>query len=201
MNELFGCKITPFSKAKALVDWVNGGAAVEEAARTKWLLAHCDDGIVWGKFKQDKWELSSEPFPRISPKLTIENVQQLRLFEQEREFLAWRTDDGLQGRVLADTGNSGIESDRQPIQECQILIGDRLLDGPSNGFSVVGEAGGSRHAVPVPCEAEDFKKDERPYWPLRLAVRHYLTRDRDSGAVRVAASRLVNVYKVEKRSG
>ena len=67
----------------------------------------------------------------------------------------------------------------------------------------MGEAGGARHAVPVTCKEGDFKKREknreRPDWPLRLAVKHYLTRDEGSGVVRVAASRLVNVYNVKKK--
>ena len=204
MSELSGCMLTPFSKSQtlALLNWVGDqDATIEEAAGTQWLLAYCDDGVVWGRYKQEKWNLSSKPFPGVSPELSAENLQQLRLFGKEREVLIWRADDGFSGRVLTDTKVTDENKEQlRPKQESQILIGDRLLAGPYDGFSLVGEAGGARHAVPVHCEPEDFNRGgQSPWWPLRLTLRHYMTQGQDAGTVRIAASRLVEVYNIKRR--
>lgn len=83
---LYGGKTTPFLQGDALLTWVNGkGTAVADAADTFWLLAHCDDGVVWGKWsqKQNHWLLSNVEFAeygKVSPEITQENLQQLRVF-------------------------------------------------------------------------------------------------------------------------
>lgn len=198
MIALYGCTINPVSDCKALLAWVNGkGAAVTEAVGTAWLLAHCDDGVVWGKRDDPRspWLLSNVPFPKISPLLIEGNLQQLRLFGAEREVLVWRTEIGFAGRILEDDGAVFSNDDPlRPKHEPQVLVGDRLLAGPVSGFSLVGDARGSRHAVPLLCEEKDFKDSNRTCWPLRLKVRHYFTQEA-SGAVRIAASRLVNLTK------
>ena len=85
MSELFGCALTSFSEDQALLAWVKGeGLLINEATGTQWLLAHCDDGVVWGRCEQGKWQLSSGPFPDVSPELSAENLQQLRLFGKEK---------------------------------------------------------------------------------------------------------------------
>lgn len=196
MTALYGCTKNPVSDCKALLAWVNGkGAAVTEAAGTVWLLAHCDDGVVWGKRddQQSPWLLSNVPFPKISPLLIEGNLQQLRLFGAEREVLVWRTEIGFAGRILVDDGAVFSNGDPlRPKHERHVLVGDRLLAGPVGGFSLVGDARGSRHAVPVECRGEDFLQQGRPYTPLRLQVRHYVNQN-ESGVVRVATSRLVNL--------
>ena len=198
MSRLFGCVLNSFAVGEGLIDWVTGHRerAVAEAAGTCWLLAHCDDGVVWGRYENDRWHLSSTPFPNISPAMERQNVQQLRVFGENHEVLIWRTEHGFRGRVLRDSDDSDVNRDLQPKQESQILVGDRLLDGPCAGFSLVGDAAGTRHAVPLHCQESYFDPPSR--WPLRLSVTHYLTQDDDSGTVRVGASRLVDVCIKEK---
>ena len=201
MSTLYGCTLTSFSKGKELLAWVRGeGEAVPEAAGTCWLLAHCDDGVVWGRYDttQGNWKLSSGPFPCISPELKEDNLQQLRLFGEDMEVLIWRTENNFQGRILQDAKDPD-EKELHPLKEKRILVGDRILDEPDDNFTLVGDAGGSRHAVPICCKAEDFEKRGRPHWPLRLAVKHYLTQDQDTGVVRVTASRLVEVYNIKNK--
>ena len=202
MTTVYGCTIQPVAVAacKALIAWVNGtGSAIAEAANTDWLLAHCNDGVVWGRWdvQQNRWRLSTVQFPkygRVSPLLAEENLQQLRVFGSEREVLVWRTEGGFTGRVLIE-GSGTVRQELQPKEEKHILVGDRLLAGPVDGFSLVGDARGSRHAVPLLCEEKDFKDGNRTRWPLRLTVRHYFTQNEDTGVVQIAASRLVKVMK------
>lgn len=201
MSTLYGCTLTSFSKGKELLAWVRGeGGAVTEVAGTCWLLAHCDDGVVWGKYDktEKKWKLSSEPFPHISPKLREDNLQQLRLFGENMEVLIWRVENNFQGRILQDDKDPDEEG-LHPLKEDRILVGDRILDGPYDNFTLVGDAGGSRHAVPICCKAEDFEKRGHPHWPLRLTIKHYLTQDQDTGVVRVTASRLVKAYNIKNK--
>ncbi len=201
MSELYGYTLTPFSKGTELLTWVRGkGCAVAEAADTRWLLAHCDDGVVWGRYDttQGNWMLSSGPFPNISPELREDNLQQLRLFGEDREVLIWRAENDFQGRILQDEEDPD-EEELHPQIEARILVGDRRLVDPKDNFTLVGDAAGSRHAVPICCKAEDFEKQGRPYWPLRLEVKHYLTQDQDTGVVRVTTSRLVKVYNIKNK--
>ena len=200
MSTLYGCMLTSFSKGRELLTWVRGeGVPVPEATGTCWLLAHCDDGVVWGRYDktQGNWKLSSKPFPDISPELKEDNLQQLRLFGADMEVLIWRAENNFQGRILQDEEDPD-EEELHPLKEDRILVGDRRLADPDDNFTLVGDAGGSRHAVPICCKAEDFEKRGRPY-PLRLAVKHYLTQDQDTGVVRVTASRLVEVYNINNK--
>ncbi len=203
MSKLYGCMLTSFSKGKELLACVRGeGEAVAEVAGTCWLLAYCDDGVVWGRYDttQKKWKLSSEPFPHISPNLREDNLQQLRLFGADMEVLIWRAENNFQGRILQDAKDPD-EKELHPLKEKRILVGDRILADPDDDFTLVGDAGGSHHAVPICCKAEDFVKSGHPCWPLRLAVKHYLTQDQDTGVVRVTASRLVKVYNINNKRG
>jgi len=200
MTQVHGCSINPFSDGTALIAWVNGnGNEVAAAADTSWLLAYCDDGVVWGKWDsaQKQWLLSNVSFPKVSPLLTKVNLQQLRVFGPNREVLVWRVEDGLNGRVLVDSADPTDNSLRTKTEK-HILVGDRLLDGPVGEFSLVGDASGSRHAIPLACEEKDFKDGNRTRWPLRLQVKHYFTQDDTTGVVRIAVSRLVKVWNAMK---
>jgi len=93
---------------------------------------------------------------------------------------------------VVDKKDADAGSPTRPDDEPRILLGNRLLDGPREGFTLVGTAGGAQHAVPLQCTVKDFEKGT---WPLRLKVRHYFQQDQNTGAVRVALSRLVDVFK------
>ncbi len=95
-----------------------------------------------------------------------------------------------------------------PLDDQRVLIGDRVLDHPDgssrDGFTLVGDATGSRQVVPLNCAPDHFRRTQRDrssdeyivtgLWPLRLHLRHYLQADPGgSGTVRVAATRLVRV--------
>ena len=197
MSRLEGCRIKPLDsqECQTVVDWVTGGAEpLVGLDRLVWLLAHCRDGVTWGKFNGDSrsWRLSSTPFPDLSPKITELNLLEMRLFGPTEEVLIWHTRTGFSGRRLLDEQTQDQESPTKPDDEARILLGDRLVDDAKEGFTRVSTASGMEQAVPLECEEGDFTDGRQP---LRFKVRYYFEQDAQTGAVRVAASRLVDVYK------
>lgn len=197
MSRLHGCTIEPLDieACRVVMEWVAGGA---EPAKNRrgfiWLLAHCRDGVTWGWWDKDSqaWRLSSAPFPDLCPNISKINLLEMRLFEAEGETLIWREEAGFSGRRLTDEPIQDQNSPTRPDDEIRILLGDRLMDGPKDGFTRVRTASGTQQAVPLSCADEDFT-DGR--WPLRLKLRHYFEKDQEAGAVRVAATRLMDVFK------
>jgi hypothetical protein len=72
-----GCRLEPVEDATCRA-WLNhvtaGGFARGSGRDLQWLLAHGDDGVVWGRQNVHGWRFSFEPFPAISPRLGTENV-------------------------------------------------------------------------------------------------------------------------------
>jgi len=204
MNRLEGCivKFLDNNDCRRILDWVTGGGQFQDSLITgdisadahSWLLAHCSDGVAWGRFHKElkKWRLSSAVFPDLCPPVSVENLLEIRLFGPEDEILMWRKGAELSGRRLIDNYDENDDSPVRPHTETRILLGDRLIEQPQGGFSRVGTAVGAEQAVPLECEENDFRGGR---WPLRLEMRHYFQQDTESGAVRVAATRLVNVSK------
>lgn len=194
-----GCRLEPVVEAacRSWLDHVTAdGPAPHSSHDLCWLLAHCDDGVVWGRRDTNGWRLSSHPFPDVSPRLSGGNVQQFRLFGPQSEILVWRTDDGLLGRWLTHAPD-GVDASLRPEKQEYILVGDRVLQPVQEGFTVVGDDRGSRHAVPLACPETQFPAQPRRH-PLRLAVWHYFAADERSGIVRIVASRLAGVRLVTK---
>ena len=79
-----------------------------------------------------------------------------------------------------------------PLDETRILLGNRLLAPPRAHFSRVAAPTGAEQVVPLNLSEADFK-DGR--WPLRLEVRHYKQQDPETGDVRLAATRLVEIRR------
>jgi CRISPR-associated protein (TIGR03984 family) len=196
-----GCRLEVVEDATCR-DWLNhvtaGGPAPEGGPDLRWLLAHCDDGVVWGRRNAEGWRLSFEPFPAISPRLGTENLQQIRLFGPEGELLVWRADDRFRGRLLTHQPD-GADPSLNPETQDYVLIGDRVLQSARDGFTVVGDGRGSRHAAPLICPESAFPVQPRRH-PLRLKVWHYFAADTESGLVRVVASRLADVWMATKEN-
>jgi len=184
------------------LQWVTGKSGEDGCStKVKWLLAHCHDGVTWGQLGDDhSWLVSSAFFPQVSPAISESNLLELRLFCEKCEILIWRTDKGFSGRCLTDNGEPDKNDPCRPDTETRILLGDRMLpdsnqkrQNPASGFTCVATARGLQQAVPVVCTKEDFSEGR---WPLRLGLKNYFEQDEETGVVRVAASRLVNVKKV-----
>lgn len=166
-----------------------------KAYRLTTLLAHADDGVIWGKVTDDVLVTSHDVFgDSPSPELRAKTLQQARLFGEKAELLLWRATGGWQARLVEDAPDTGEHYD-QP----QLLWGNRYVNSRA-GFTLVEEGRqGLRHAPPVYVPKAEFD-DERH--PLCLWVRHYLTTDSKTGVVDVGLSRLVKVdyapHDVEK---
>lgn len=54
MIRLEGCHIAPLDQegCRAVLEWVAGGVKPAECGDVDWLLAHCRDGVTWGRFER-----------------------------------------------------------------------------------------------------------------------------------------------------
>jgi len=150
------------------------------------LLAHADDGVIWGTVDGAKLLTSHDVFgDSLSPPLRTVTLQQARLFGECVELLLWRAESEWRARLVEDTPDGGKHYD-----EFQTLWGNRCVQA-RDGFALVCEGRqGLRHAPPVNIPAAEFSEDHRP---LRLQVRHYLKVEPETGLLRVTLSRLVRV--------
>jgi len=155
-----------------------------------WLLAHADDGVIWGKRQKDgsltlSGEVFNDPdrFPSIAVDLDAETLQQARIFGPEGELLIWRGDDGFYWRSIDD----GPEPPDDAIEEWHLLwgMGERIA--AQDGFSLLQEGQrGQRHAPPL--DIDSVPNADRP----ALKVRHYIAYDKEDQAY-IALSRLVKL--------
>jgi CRISPR-associated protein (TIGR03984 family) len=172
---------------------------LESEAKThglRWLLAHADDGIIWGKVDAGGALLTSHEAAKgngqaeaVCPPLRLMTLQQARLFSAQAELLAWRDgDNALRARLIADVeeGGEAHESPASPpdwaraFDEPQLLWGTRGVALTPDFTLLEDSAQGLRHAVPLSMNGMRL--------PAQLCVRHYLARE---DFARVVVSRLV----------
>jgi CRISPR-associated protein (TIGR03984 family) len=179
-------------------DWLQTQAAQH---KLKWLLAHADDGVIWGRVDDGKVVTSHEAGQasaearRVCPELRNQTLQQARLFSEAAELLLWRDGDNQwHARLIRDADTQQGEQSNwdDAIDEAQILWGTDPTP-LTDGFTMMSDGEqGLRHAVPLKIEKK-FNEETRP---LRLHVRHYLTR---GGIACIEASRLLKL-DMEKQS-
>jgi CRISPR-associated protein (TIGR03984 family) len=154
--------------------------ALSEQARLyglRWLLAHADDGVIWGELCDGELHLSCNTFPEVSPLLRNETLQQVRLFGHLAELLMWRDGSTWRARLIQDYGESHLYYD-----EAHLLWGTGV-DLKKDGFVLLRQGKeGLRHAPPL------ASPDSQP----KLKIRHYIAYDRDCQAY-IAYSRLVSL--------
>ncbi|MGB0384011.1 MAG: type III-D CRISPR-associated protein Csx19 [Ardenticatenaceae bacterium] len=152
----------------------------------RYLLAHADDGVIWGRVDDDKLLTSHDVMPKYSPKLCSITLQQCRLFSQRGELLLWNDEGQWCARLVTDHNIS----EEDYFEEKQILWGDKVdrVDKKTT-FSFMREgAQGMRHAVPI-----YVLKEEAQNRRLRLIVRHFITYNND-GEASIRTSRLVDFH-------
>lgn len=193
MSEVL-CKKLPID---AIVDDKTLTSWLKEQARTwklNYLLAHAEDGVIWGRFDEGQLTTAEQVFHKPEfkvdfPTLRLLTLQQCRIFGEHGEVLLWRTGETWRSRLVQDN------SEGDKISERQILWGTHgekrdnftLLRHGSQGF---------RHAVP----SSEIELGDRHQLinPVRLIVHHYITYD-DDGVARISLSRLVDLT-TEKES-
>jgi CRISPR-associated protein (TIGR03984 family) len=189
MNRIEGCQIDRIDAAasRAWLCHVRGhGALPAPLGSPAWLLCHCDDGVTWGCLDGGVWRLGSEVFSEVCPVPSEINIQELRLFSPTCEVLIWRRETELRGRILHDGAPPLLDSPTKPQYEERLLLGGRVAE-TRDGFTRVCDGTGFGQVLPP------ILVHGRYTCPSILAVRHYFSQDKDSGCVRVAATRLVEV--------
>lgn len=181
-----GATITSLNSkdAEEWIAWLSGdsNSAPSETYGVQYALAHSDAGVTWGYLdNQASWKLGSDVDPVLCPRLEAKSLHELRVFGTEAEVLIWRGNEGLQGRMLADNDVIFNSSDPlRPLNEGRWLRGDPPEEHDhDSGFVRYVDGGGAQHLVP-----QSF--------PKKFSVRHYLEQDASTGAVRIAATRLVD---------
>jgi CRISPR-associated protein (TIGR03984 family) len=148
-----------------------------------WLLAHADDGVIWGRRDPDgQLVLSGDVFehPAIAIALRPQTLQRARVFGSGGELLAWRTGNGFAARLIQD----GPELPPDTLCEKHLLWALGRPGETRAGFTLLTEGQrGLCHAPPViPI------RDKRP----ALVVWHYVNYDAE-GQAYIALSRLAGL--------
>jgi CRISPR-associated protein (TIGR03984 family) len=183
---------------------------LQEQAQTRnlqWLLAHADDGIIWGcidaqgqlllsrtaleaqqQYNRDYGHENLEITTalQVCPVLRIETLQQARLFAAHAELLLWRDgDNAFHARLIQDSATAEDADWLEAFDEAWMLWGTHGLPLP-HGFTLWRDgAQGLRHVIPWPMRIDREAQTEPPH----LIVRHYLAREEIFA--RVVISRLV----------
>jgi CRISPR-associated protein (TIGR03984 family) len=191
-KEIAGCEIIPLDQAACgrYLAWLRGDGRPDGADGIHWALGHFDNGVTWGRLddKAACWVSSHDAAPDVSPAIREETLQELRLCGAHREVLIWRTHLGLRGRVILDSPGTDKADPASPVNESRLLRGDRVDVVYANGFTLVSDKTGARQVLPMRITDPQLTSGQ-----VRLVVRHYFQRDDRSGAVRVAATRLVGL--------
>ncbi len=175
----------------AAADWLRQQAVAHQLV---WLLAHADDGVIWGRLDGGRLLTSHEAAQgderalACCPPLREETLQQARLFAQHAELLLWRDgDNAWHARLIRDAREGEPTTWDDALDERQMLWGTRGTPRP-HGFTLLEDgAQGLRHAVPMQLPLAEGGKTRPP----RLVVRHYL--DKNDPFARIVASRLVGL--------
>lgn len=159
-----------------------------------WLLAHADDGVIWGRIENGQLLTShdaaqnDDEAKKVCPPLLIKTLQQARLFAAHGELLLWRDGDNVwNARLIRDAKNGESIDWDEAFDEPQMLWGTHGKHLSFN-FTLLedGAQGGLRHAVPCALPLGTDHKTTPPC----LRVRHYINKD---GFTRIVASRLVDL--------
>jgi CRISPR-associated protein (TIGR03984 family) len=158
-----------------------------------WLLAHADDGVIWGHMLAGQLLTSYDAAQndnearRICPRLRIETLQQARLFATHAELLLWRDgDNACHARLIRDAKTGESTEWDEAFEEPQLLWGTHGKHLPSDFTLLEDGAQGLRHAVPQRLSLGA----NREATPPRLFVRHYINK---LGFTRIVASRLLDL--------
>ena len=185
-------------RAEPLTTSSDAAAWIAHTAQTlglRYLLAHADDGVVWGRLGGSQLVT---PFAHgVGAALRTTTLQEARLFDESGEVLLWRDGSGFRARLIRGCQEGESPSWAGTFEEPHLLWGDHA-EPLAGGFTLLREgAEGLLHAPPVSNLTGNNVS-------LALLVRHYVSHAprRDAppgerraqpaaGLARVATSRLV----------
>lgn len=198
--------------AQQATEWFTEQAnalAAKVGAADWYLLAHADDGVIWGRVASGNLTTSdkaiNDKHATLSPNDTAraeveaalktcaplrgETLQQARLFCESAELFVWRDGDNrFHARLIRDRRDNEQSVWDECFDERQMLWGTDDTPLPHDFTLWSDGAQGLRHAMPLPPAINAQGKAAPP----RLIVRHYISM---KGFARVEASRLVGFGK------
>lgn len=169
-----------------LRQWINDQAKTYQLV---YLLAHAEDGVIWGHFNKGDLLTSGEVFDNL-PVLRSLTLQQCRIFGKPGEILLWKTEQGWRSRLCQEKGDSNIDL----LEEDQLLWGTKKARDEKDGFTLLADGSqGLKHAVPlVSIPFSEERTNVRH--PVHLKVHHYIAYDPDDGLASIFLSRLVDLF-------
>ncbi|MCA9941325.1 MAG: TIGR03984 family CRISPR-associated protein [Anaerolineales bacterium] len=199
-------------EAKEIGDVHTWLAGIADTHKLTYLLAHSDEGVIWGRMSGKTLLTSHEvasghPVARkVCPPLHTDTLQQARLFSQEAELLLWRSDTGWCARLIRDAKEDETPLWTEAFDEPQVLWGTSPEPLKDDFMLWTEGAQGLRHALPLTDiyirkttrDVAGQEQERQEPRPPRLRIRHYLGPE---DTARIAASRLVGFdSKWEKQS-
>lgn len=196
---LFGCELLPLDAmtCEQYLAWLlseHDASVLGDVGSLIWVLTHCHDGVTWGRYDitQKSWLLGNAIAPDISPPILRKSILELRIFGEVGEILIWRTDTGLQGRVLRESASAPQSNDSayplRPVDESRILLGTHVLKQYVEGFTHVSDGTAKEQVLPLIVTDNHLR-----FGNARLVIRNYYEADNMTGVVRIAATRLVKL--------
>jgi CRISPR-associated protein (TIGR03984 family) len=187
------CKPEALAEGTDPIQWLVGQAKTDMTL----LLAHTDEGVVWGKVDNGQLRLAGDAFSEVQVKLQTATLQQARLFGPAGEVFVWReSETRFRARRIVD----GITPPADTLEDHQWLwgtpVGGTDADGhfallQKDGFMLLRDGRqGLLHAPPV--GHLELKPDDR----VLLTIRHYLAVHQDTGLAYIADSRLMDLRRV-----
>lgn len=180
-------KLTPLevnvANTEELLHWL-----WQHAINGDLLLAHAMDGVIWGRISNDVLFISHMMDPQISPPLRLETLQQLRLFNSEREVYLWS--DGINWQAVYATE---FPNDNEAVlRENHILWGTKGKALENNFTDLEDGSQGLRHIVPI--DASHVNEMNARHC---MHIHHYLNIDETSGVTHIIYSRLAGIEVVK----
>ncbi len=172
-----------FTTAPELITWLCDQAKTVQA---KYLLAHADDGVIWGRFEAENLRLSGDVFAQVKVDLRPNTLQQARLFGPNGEISLWRVENHPQGSFYWHTEEGKTADPSTLIKENYRLWGE--AEEIKDGFSLMDEGQqGLLHALPIPL---------LPQQRATLTVYHCIEYPDDQATI--THSRLVSIQSGEE---
>jgi CRISPR-associated protein (TIGR03984 family) len=174
---------------RQLQDWIDR----QMQDGRNFLLAHCDDGVIWGRRTADGLLTSHQIAPSISPRLRLTTLQQLFVFGEDEttqnwcgEARLWRGERSWEESLVTKNPTTDY------LDEDQVLWGTEVIPlNNSQGFTRVREKQqqGMEQIVPITVTPQQLEQRR-----LKFRVRHFIERDRETGEARIYLSRLITVF-------